>query len=241
MRSSVVVAIVFALCCPARDVRLKRTIIPWAWERREFLSALPVTEVAFLAGTISSRGEHLELRPRMQPLLLPPHLKTDPVFRIETRTNSFAPAEISRVVTAIARQARMSHHAGLVQIDFDATASQRPLYGTFLRQLRAALPPTTRISITALASWCMDDRWLQNLPIDEAVPMLFRMGPETESIRRRLQKNPEFAESRCRGSAGFGTDEPLIAIRSASRVYVFDPKPWTADALRTMTAEVAKW
>jgi hypothetical protein len=30
--------------------------------------------------------------------------------------------------------------------------------------------------------WCLRDRWLDDLPIDEA-PLLFRMGPEEQPLR----------------------------------------------------------
>ena len=41
--------------------------------------------------------------------------------------------------------------------------------------------------MTALASWCLSDRWISDLPVDEAVPMLFQMGPETPDIKRMLR------------------------------------------------------
>ena len=235
MRLARLALLLLAVSCS----RPQRTIVPWAWERRESLRNLPVTEVAFLAGTISSRGARLEIRPRMQPLVIPPGAKRDPVWRIETRRDSFDRSEIDAVVEGIARVARLSH-ATLVQIDFDATRSQRPLYAALLRELRRALPPTTRISITALASWCMDDRWLGDLPVDEAVPMLFRMGPDGGAIRRRLGDG-DFAERRCRGSAGFATDEPLVPIRNANRIYIFHPRPWSDGALRAAQQEIERW
>lgn len=216
------------------------TIIPWAWERRESLRELNITEVAYLAGTLSSRNGRLELRPRMQPLFVSPSVRRDPVFRIETPRSSFTADEIADAVKSIVRVAGHAR-ATQVQIDFDATSSQRQFYRGFLNELRRSLPPTTKISITALASWCMDDRWLAGLPIDEAVPMLFQMGPEDRSIRRRLSSDGEFVERRCRGSVGFSTSEPFTRVRGARRVYVFHSRAWTADAFRTTEQEVGKW
>jgi len=57
----------------------------------------------------------------------------------------------------------------MVQVDFDATTTQRQFYRTLLIELRKRMPPATKLSITALASWCQGDNWLANLPIDEAV------------------------------------------------------------------------
>src|SRR5205085_1172314 len=58
-----------------------------------------------------------------------------------------------------------------VQIDFDATESERDFYQDLLVQLRKRLPETMPLSITALASWCLYDDWIAGLAVDEAVPM----------------------------------------------------------------------
>ena len=216
------------------------TIIPWAWERRESLRDLDVTEVAYLAGTLSSRGGRLEMRRRRQPLFVSSGATATPVFRIETRRSEFTADEIAAVVGAIIGVA-VDARATQVQIDFDATASQRTFYRALLNELRRSLPPNTKISITALASWCMDDRWLAGLPIDEAVPMLFQMGREGRSIRRRVSRRGEFPEELCRGSVGFSTNEPFTPIRDARRIYIFHPRAWTADAFHAAKQEVRRW
>lgn len=53
--------------------------------------------------------------------------------------------------------------------------------------MRKRLPEDTRLSITALASWTLFDNWLDSLPVDEAVPMLFRTGADGENVRRYLR------------------------------------------------------
>jgi uncharacterized protein DUF3142 len=213
-----------------------RTIIPWAWERRELLRALPVQEVAYLAGTF---GRHLELRPRMQPLIVGDGVQLDPVFRIEMRATTLSDDAIASAAQQIARVARRGN-AALVQIDFDATASQRPLYRALLVAIRHALPKHTRISITALASWCMDDRWMSDLPIDEAVPMLFRMGPDAAGIRKSVA-GTRFTEIRCRGSVGLATDESFTEVSDVSRIYVFHPHAWTSEAWQSVEKEISQW
>ena len=85
------------------------------------------------------------------------------------------------------------------------------------------------ISITALASWCLGDRWLEDLPIDEAVPMLFRMGTDEEPVRAALARG-DFHDPRCRFSYGLATDEPLPALRPGRRLYLFHPNAWTEPA-----------
>jgi hypothetical protein len=77
------------------------------------------------------------------------------------------------------------------------------------------------ISITALASWCAGDNWLHGLPIDEAVPMLFRMGPTNEPFRRMAVSRD--SASPCRGAIGTSLDEPIDLQSEGRRVYVFKP------------------
>jgi len=55
------------------------------------------------------------------------------------------------------------------------------------------------LSITALASWCAGDPWITGLPIDEAVPMLFRLGPDTRNIDAFLSHR-NITEPLCAGS-----------------------------------------
>ena len=79
-----------------------------------------------------------------------------------------------------------------LQVDFDAKRSERGFYAALLRSLRSQMPPQLPLSIAALASWCSNDDWISGLPIDEAVPMLFRMEPD----RRQAADRPQFRHSR---------------------------------------------
>jgi hypothetical protein len=215
-------------------------VIPWAWERREDLRFAGAREIAFLAATITIDGDRVDTRPRMQPLRVADGARVIPVIRIEAR-HSAGPATVGRVAGDIARIAARVH-PGLVQIDFDATRSQRAWYAALLQDLRGRLEPSTRISITALASWCGDDRWLQALPIDEAVPMLFRMGSDTRLVRARLRHGDDFKEPLCRSSLGIATDEPLDRAPAAGRrLYVFHTAKWDAAAWRVAKEEIARW
>jgi hypothetical protein len=82
------------------------------------------------------------------------------------------------------------------------------------------------LTVTALASWCMQT-WLDDLPIDEAVPMLFRMGPGAAEFRA-IGKSGLWKAKICRGSVGLSTDEPQVAARGR-RVYIFNPAGWTVE------------
>jgi hypothetical protein len=121
-----------------------------------------------------------------------------------------------------------------VQIDFDATRSEREFYRHVVASVRGSLPHSVGFSITALASWCADDDWISDLPIDEAVPMLFRMGPDRQLIRNRLAAQEEFAAAPCRFSYGISTDEPVPNLRAERRRYVFNPDAWTEQSVRAV-------
>jgi hypothetical protein len=64
--------------------------------------------------------------------------------------------------------------------------------------------------------------------------MLFRMGPGERPART-------FRPPLCRSSAGVSVDEPLRQPPSAARLYIFNPRPWTASTYRAALREVRKW
>ena len=119
----------------------------------------------------------------------------------------------------------------MVQVDFDATVSERAFYRELLLQVRRKLPQTTGLSITALASWCKGDNWLEDLPVDEAVPMLFRMGVERKQFLSQLAAGQKFTSTPCKTCAGVSTDEPLMQLPHVQRLYAFSPKTWSPESL----------
>ena len=75
----------------------------------------------------------------------------------------------------------------------------------------------------------------RGLPVAEAVPMLFRMGPDHYSA------GGDFSGDLCRSSVGVSTDELPSRIPSGRRVYVFDPCAWSPDHLQAMLRKVSQW
>ena len=152
-------------------------IVLWAWERPEDLSFIDTEEigVAFLAKTIVMQGDAVSIRPRLQPLNVPNDTALMAVARIESKRPALTDLQRTDVVSAVEKMAELPQVAA-IQVDFDAVESERGFYAALLRDLRDRLPKTIRLSITALASWCIGDTWIKDLPVDEAVPMLFRMG-----------------------------------------------------------------
>jgi len=201
----------------------------WAWERREDLQALHARRfaVAYLDQTLTI-GLIADAQPRRNLLALPASATRIPVVRIETSPSAVLNDwNRTQAVHAILASAREPGIAAL-QIDFDATRSQRPFYRDLLLDLRRQMPAQLPLSITALASWCSSDDWLRSLPIDEAVPMMFRMEPD----HRHAQPNAEdfrIREPLCLSSIGVSTTEPWPSQLAGKRIYIFPDNGWHND------------
>jgi hypothetical protein len=214
----------------------------WAWERPERLTFVSVPEVgvAYLAATIYLDDQPV-LRPRLQPLQVNPETPLTAVIRLESMARM--PARVDAAYTSLVAdgvlRAVVPSRVQTVQIDFDAIQSQRAFYRELLQELRARLPSRTRLSITALGSWCLGDDWIAELPIDEAVPMLFRMGIDRANIIRALEAGGDFHEPLCRGSVGISTDEPWPRVLLDRNVYVFNPHSWTPSSFTAVQRKLA--
>jgi hypothetical protein len=208
---------------------LQPAVVLWAWERPEDLTFInpQKTAVAYLAKTVFLRRGRVVAKPRLQPLSLPAGTTVIPVARIEAddKDASALTDEDAKKVVAEISQLALLPNVSMIQVDFDATTSQREFYRHLLIKLRNTLPPATKLSITALASWCQGDNWLADLPIDEAVPMLFRMGIDRKAILSRLA-GEGFQATRCESSAGISLDENINNLPPVSRLYVFNPSGW---------------
>jgi hypothetical protein len=149
-------------------------------------------------------------------------------------------SQIEQTATAISKAALLPHVMA-VQVDFDASRTQRDFYRSLLIELRRHLGSATPISITALASWCLGDDWISSLPINEAVPMLFRMGAGRNEVVGWLSSGRDFPTPFCRGSLGVSTDEPWASLPGGRRLYVFNDRPWTRKTERAFLQEVERW
>ena len=211
---------------PSCGERPAATIL-WAWERAEDLRFLvpDEAEVAILINRVVLRGSSVEPNPRTQPVETPEGIRVMPVVRIEADQPTMDEIQLEGLVGSIRQTTRDSRFRGL-QIDFDATESQRGFYRRLLERLRSDYEP---LSMTALVSWCFEPSWLEGLPVDEIVPMVFRMGPGAASWVRRMEREEGFSFSGCNGSLGIATDEPLRWQPSSRRLYVFHPRSWAEE------------
>jgi Protein of unknown function (DUF3142) len=198
----------------------------WAWERREDLHALDTRRfaIAYLDRTLTI-GLTVQSQPRRNALVFPASATRIAVIRIEAPSTAVLNDQNrSDAIRSILASAREPGIAAL-QIDFDATRSQRPFYRDLLLDLRRQMPADLPLSITALASWCSWDSWIHELPVDEAVPMMFRMEPD----RRRAPPSVDdfqIREPLCRTSTGVSTDEPWPSNLAGKRIYVFPDHGW---------------
>ena len=222
-------------------------VVLWAWERPEDLKSVDPKRfaVAFLAQTLALKNDDVILSPRHQPLDVSPATKLIAVTRIESQKTtgqyaSLSDAQRHKAVELILRTMRLTN-VSAIQIDFDATSSERDFYRALLHDVRAKLPDNLALSMTALASFCLGDRWLSDLPVDEAVPMIFRMGADDRTIKNLLSSGEDFREPLCKKSYGIAVDEPLdIKFKPNRRVYVFNHRSWKASDVTSLNERLAK-
>ena len=227
--------------------RFPRQVL-WVWERAEDLEFLDPRQfaVAFLAQTLILKNDEVVFNPRHQPMKVAPAVKLIAVTRIESRKTTGLPTALSasqraKLVELVLRTLDLNN-VSAVQIDFDAAVSEREFYRSLLQDLRAKLPNNIPLSMTALASFCVGDRWLDDLPVDEAVPMIFRMGTDERTIKSFLRNGNDFHEPLCRRSYGVSVDEPVaMNFENSRRQYIFNVRAWTeSDVLRFAGQENAR-
>jgi len=251
LRSLVFLNVIILCHSSAQDIQSScdcRSKIPnivlWAWERPENLEFINPDEigVAFLARTIYLRGDRAIIRPRLQPLTVPDGTKLVAVTRIESDQSNPPILSSEQKTKIVSEIVSLTHIRNVftIQIDFDAKVSERDFYRRVITDLHNSLPDSVGLSITALASWCIYDTWISDLPIDEAVPMLFRMGADRKQILMYLGYGKDFRPSMCKQSVGISTDEPIIKLPSGRRIYIFNPCSWSKTAFDKIISEVKK-
>ena len=208
-------------------------LVLWAWESPQDLRFVRPGSagIAFLARTVWLADRQVRSRPRLAPLRFTPGTGLMAVVRIESAGRGLPAA--ADVVPEVIPAAQIPGVRAL-EIDFDARQSERSWYAAFLRELRRAMPANLPLTITALESWCENGRWLRNLPVVDATPMLFRMGPG--------ERQPaDFPVGLCRSSVGVSTDELPVRVPRGRRIYFFHPGPWTEEAYDAAVAQAWRW
>ncbi|MYJ75180.1 MAG: hypothetical protein F4089_08805 [Gammaproteobacteria bacterium] len=143
----------------------------WAWRREEDLSFIDPARVRVAAwtATIFLADGDFVVEHRANKITYPSDAQIVAVVRLEA-SGVAGDDTLSRLADAIIaanRPFRPVEH----QVDFDARVSQRAFYRRLLEELRGRIGDSA-LSITALASWCFHDDWVETLPVDAVVPML---------------------------------------------------------------------
>jgi len=218
---------------PRDPLRQFPRLMLWAWERPEDLRFLDPRHagVASLAETVFIDARGVRLRPRLQPLRIAAGTRLMAVVRIEAE--SPAEVQVNAAADLIAGAARQPD-VGALQLDYDARRSERPFYRQLAVAVRRRMPRAMPLTMTALVSWCVSDPWIGGLPVTDAVPMYFRMGPEPR-LRSAALRSPL-----CQASTGLSTDE-LLRVPLHGRIFLFSPRRWTPQAVARAVAEVNRW
>ena len=214
--------------------RQPTTLVLWSWQRKDDLSFVGKdVVVAPLVASIFVDKNGVSIQPRTNVLRLAKKAQIIPVIRLEIPSETYVSND--QIDTII-------HHVGsfiascktdTVQIDFDAAKSQRPLYKNILEKLHTALP-NIKISITALASWCVGDVWIDKLPITHAVPMLYNLGEHADDFKKYFKDNRQWRSKKCRGHIGFEQGDIFTKPPRGWHVYVFNNNAWALKDYKNM-------
>lgn len=229
-----------------RPPLLPRKVL-WAWKRAEDLSRINPSNfgVAYLACHILLSEDKVEWQSRNQPLKVPPNTVVVPTFRIDVdqkKKTALSEKQVVETARLILKGAK-APHAAQIQIDFDARETERDFYRALLKNVRQNLPKEMPISITALTSWCLFDNWIKDLPVDEAVPMMFSLGREREKVLLYFRSHRDFLDEHAKRSLGLsledtGVNELMIPITEKRkipvRIYVFTKTAWTDKKLQAV-------
>lgn len=218
--------------------------ILWAWERNENLNFIDSKKVgiAYLSLTIQIKKDKIIKRPRLNLISFPSDTYTFPVIRIEA-TN----IELSRLdkdlisqITIDIYNLTLSRGIKKIQIDFEVTKSQRGFYKALLADLRKKIIPRIEISITGLASWCFDDNWIQNLEVEEVVPMLFDLGYDKNVFINKINRGEYFTEELCRKAVGISTRQSNFDLPKDLNIYIFSPEQWNHKSYETIIQKLKR-
>jgi len=209
--------------------------ILWIWDRPTDVRFLDSTtfEFAMLSKTFVLYNSHIKVIPRHSSVQIPPQASLFPVIRIESRGGGggYNSVITEKLIEEILFEFKHFSKARILQIDFDAKKSELSWYKNVLTRIKTEIQPKCKLSITALVSWCYESQWLESLPVDEIVPMVFQMGYHSEKIKQEFQNKPPFQKSNLKYSIGCSIDEPLSVADRTKRMYFFNPAPWTKETI----------
>lgn len=216
----------------------------WVWRYSADMSFVDSKKygVAYLAKTVHINKSSVYERPRLNDLKIPADVKVESVVRVEIEPGYSPPLErVNKVAHVVVSQLPLKK-VEAVQIDFDATKSQRAFYKKLIQELSGLLPANKPLKMTALASWSIFDRWNRDLSVSSVTPMFFRMGKDRaralDCLARGLVSGAD--------SIGVATDEIDVfnilrkhkLLSRFKRVYIFSPGGWKSSKARSFARQV---
>lgn len=233
-------------CCILLTACQQHTPLPplmlWAWQAPQDLRGLDATKigVATYIGTITITGNNVTTQANQARMLIPNnlyrmaviHISVSPFMKPALDQNTII--KVSNDILLLYRNTNMP----ALQLDFSATNSQRNFYAEVIRNVHQQIDPNTYFSITALASWCVGDRWIkeQHLPIDLVVPMYFSLAQTSREKFKFIQSFPTNINSlapECRNAIGIATFETWqVPLHADIPVFVFTRGSWTAEKIQ---------
>jgi len=223
---------IFLLKPKSKDLNIP--IIVWVWERSENLYFLKDKNVSFayLSGTVTKTNNELVFYPRRQPLRIPDNRQTISVVRIEDKSekHEFNDKDLVDISEFIVKSCLEKKSNISCQIDFDATESQIYFYKKLVVKVKEKLPKEMKLSLTALVSWCTNDEsWFKDLPVDEVVPMFFRLGKDENVYWQKIEQRNLKLNPLCQKAIGISTDEnmPNKIYLKDKPIYIFNNEYWT--------------
>lgn len=211
----------------------------WAWERPEdfsFLNKSSNVAVVFYAGDVVVKDGKATTTLRRNPLFIPDGIKSFPLIRIDSFDSpDNLIANIDKISDFIVKICSSFKEC---QIDFEARISEYDFYLKLMDKIRVTLP-NKEISVTALASWCDDKSFLDSFPANIAIPMLYRMGKDSDAIKRGEVGSWFLSNSKCSDTIALSTDELDFDHSRYSKgksIYIFNPESWSEDTYKKVGA-----
>lgn len=217
----------------------------WSWKKIEDLTGLNADlvqsgrlGVAFLTSRIVIDDTNLRCYPRLGRLDFPANVYKEAVVRLEVvklPEQGLWQEVIENLCNRILSSA-LSGRISALQIDFDARLKERQFYRQLLGRLRARLPGTIKLNMTALASWSQGDNWLEAMPADTVVPMFFTMGSGKSEALAQLKKQLP-ASFKGRRAIGLSVSDAAAVevlgdrLKEFDQIYLFCSPGWNARRL----------
>jgi hypothetical protein len=213
----------------------------YAWERPEdfsFLKDQSGVGIVFYAGDIVIKDNKIDTILRRNSLKIPDGLKSIPLIRIDSFDSPDVLNKNKDNITKFIIQICGSFRE--CQIDFEARTSEYDFYINLMDGVHTALP-NTKISATALASWCSSPSFIDNLSANIVVPMLYRMGKDSSRIKGGDVGSWFLSNSKCSDNIALSTDELDFNHKRYSEgksIYLFSPESWTRESFQKALEEI---